>query len=460
MKVTTIKIFAHGAATRRRLAALLLLALMLTLAHRVGGLGPSFDMTSGKRHAIPVEATMALTQLLETGQGDQELTLEALLTPDHPLNGRVRSLHERYRRHAPGLTLEIQDPRADPEALRTGRAREAEVRLRQGERSARLNTLDDAGMLGALLSLSRPADPFVLVTVGAGNRRSTRGANHDLSETARALEARGLTVLEFDPGRGGPLPANIGLLIVASPRLPPDAAAMAALRGYIDAGGQLMVLQDPSDADWIDALELPVKAAVGTVVDPASQFRNIDDPAFVVVDQPPPHPALAGFDLPVLFVHATALVARPEGGSPTDWETMPLFETNAQAWCERQPIAGQVSFDPDQDLPGPLRLGVALERPAPGDPGRRQRMILIGDGDWLSNAYLGNGGNLALAERLVEWLLTPAFVAPPVDVDANFPHLALRAQHPAAYLLAAVFLFVLPLGLLLAAVRIWQGRHA
>ena len=57
-------------------------------------------------------------------------------------------------------------------------------------------------------------------------------------------------------------------------------------------------------------------------------------------------------------------------------------------------------------MPGPLPIALALNRPAPQGPGD-QRVLVLGDGDFLSNAHLDNAANRALALRLVQWLTAP-----------------------------------------------------
>ena len=52
-----------------------------------------------------------------------------------------------------------------------------------------------------------------------------------------------------------------------------------------------------------------------------------------------------------------------------------------------------------------LDFGFALNRLSPSPARSEQRAAIIGDGDFLSNTYVGNGGNRALGERLVDWLL-------------------------------------------------------
>ena len=77
-------------------------------------------------------------------------------------------------------------------------------------------------------------------------------------------------------------------------------------------------------------------------------------------------------------------------------------------------LKGEIQFDANTDeRAGPLDIGVALTAAAPseeaaadasGTPPHEQRVIVTGDGDFLSNTYLGNAGNLDLGLNMVHWL--------------------------------------------------------
>jgi hypothetical protein len=76
-----------------------------------------------------------------------------------------------------------------------------------------------------------------------------------------------------------------------------------------------------------------------------------------------------------------------------------------------------------------------------------QRIVIIGDGDFLSNTYLGNGANLELGLNMVHWLtLDDAPILIPPRIAAPDP--ALNLSEGALALIAAVFLIGLPLALL------------
>jgi ABC-type uncharacterized transport system involved in gliding motility auxiliary subunit len=102
----------------------------------------------------------------------------------------------------------------------------------------------------------------------------------------------------------------------------------------------------------------------------------------------------------------SALAQSTQGG----WAVKPFLRSGAQSWTEFQPIdngkPSDIRFDADAgELKGPLDFGFALSRLSPSPDKSEQRAVVIGDGDFLSNTFLGNGGNRALGERVFDWLL-------------------------------------------------------
>jgi ABC-type uncharacterized transport system involved in gliding motility auxiliary subunit len=88
---------------------------------------------------------------------------------------------------------------------------------------------------------------------------------------------------------------------------------------------------------------------------------------------------------------------------------------------------------------------------------KQQRAMVIGDGDFLSNTYLGNSGNLELGIRLINWLSRDdAFITIPAKIATDTQ---LEMSGTTLGIIGLGFLFVLPLLLLGTGIMIgWRRR--
>ncbi len=100
-----------------------------------------------------------------------------------------------------------------------------------------------------------------------------------------------------------------------------------------------------------------------------------------------------------------------------------------------------------------------MTRLSPSPDKKEQRVVLIGDGDFLSNTFLGNGGNRALGERIFDWLLgDDALVNLP---PRGAPDRVLRISQAQLSGVTLGFLVVLPLLLLgIGGWISWRRRRA
>jgi gliding motility-associatede transport system auxiliary component len=173
-----------------------------------------------------------------------------------------------------------------------------------------------------------------------------------------------------------------------------------------------------------------------------------------------------GFNTATLFAGATAIDTDATGG----WQSETFLKTLPRSWLAAGKLQGEIRFDPKHgDKPGPLDIGVSLTRevkPASNDDKKtgdaaqksiEQRVMVTGDGDFLSNAYLNNGGNLMLGLNILNWL----------SHDDNFininpesaPDRTLTLSHTDQVVISLGFLFALPLLLIACGLLIWGRRR-
>lgn len=370
--------------------------LLAGLSLRHGG---HWDWTASQRNSLSAESRALLARL----EGPLILTTHA--PAQSRLGRRLARLLEPYRRARPDwVTLRFVDPELHPDQARAaGVELTGELVLDYQGRVERLRTLGESQIANALQRLLGRPDRWIGALSGHGERSLAGLANHDLGRFGRELEARGHRFQTLEPEALLALPDNLGLLLIAGPQVAPLPGEVARLRAYLQAGGALLWLLDPDGLGGLEDLagDLGLEVLPGVILDTRGGELGIQDPSVALVTQYPEHPITRDLGLVSLFPRAAALAARPAG----DWRVQPLLVTQARAWNETGPLQGVLEPNPEAgERAGPLTLGLALTRPRAAGA-REQRVLVVGDGDFLANAFLGNGGNLELGLRLVRWLL-------------------------------------------------------
>ena len=401
------------------------------------------DWTRNERHSLHNASKLALSAVT------LPLTATVYLPDRHPNRELAKNLVLRYQRANAALSLHFVDPAAVPELMRNEEIREGEMMLSAGDRRERVRQYTEAAFTNALMRLARKDTQWLAFVTGHGERSPSRGANFDLSDFAAALAQRGVKAREVNLADTPTIPDNAAALVIASPQVDFLPGEITVIQGYLARGGALLWLLEPEVPGSLQTLaaSLGITLNGDTVIDPGAQAMGIDDPAMALVSHYETHPALGRFNATALLPHATPLVVKALPG----WQLAPLFVSNPGAWGERSSLKAAVSFDPAEDLRGPLTLGLALRHQA-------QRIVLVGDGDFLSNSYLGNGGNRELGTRLVEWLAANETL---VEIDAvSAPDSRLDLSPWQIGVMGGAFLIALPGACLLNGLWLWWRRRA
>ncbi len=419
------------------------------------------DWTTGGRNSLS-ETSRALLAAIPG-----PVTVTAYASDNELLRRRIGELVARYRRHKPDITLGFVDPVADPERARTeGIAVDGTLVIQHGKRSERIEEHGEQAFSNALQRVAREQSRWVVFVEGHGERNPHGEANHDLGDFGQELVRKGITVERLNLAASADIPGNTSVLVIASPQADLLPGEVKLIQDYVSNGGNLLWLAEPSGIHGLDPLatQLGVRFLPGVVVDADTQLLGIDDPAFALVTQYPEHDLTRHFTQLTLFPQAAALGF----GAPEGWQATALLTTLDRAWNETSKLEGEIKPDTDGERRGPLDIAVgltrALEPPAPdpatpqaGSAPREQRVVVLGDGDFLSNTYLGNGGNLQLGLALVNWLAhdDTLISIPPKTA----PDLTLALDNVAIISIGLGFLVALPLALLGTGFLIWRSRR-
>jgi ABC-type uncharacterized transport system involved in gliding motility auxiliary subunit len=446
---------------RERLGNALHALLVIAVATLIAFLSTRFGFEQDWSHARGASLGDASIVLLKTLDAPVEVTSYA--RKQGGLRAVIADFVDRYRRAKPDLVLRFVDPDADPNAMREADVKvDGELDIRYKGRSERLKVLSETEFSNALLRLSRARERIVAFLEGEGERQPLGKANADLGQFVATLAERGLRAVPLPLANTGKVPENADLVVVANPQVKLADAVAAELVDYVARGGNLLWLTEPEENVGLDDLAgaLGLHALPGTVVDGNGQAFGLGDPSFVAMDHYPPHAITRDFALATLFPRAAALAHLADAR----WDIKSILRSSAKSWNETGhiPKAGEVSDTIRQDadageIPGPLDLAFALSRVSPRPDKREQRVVVIGDGDFVSNSYLGNGGNREFGQRVFDWLLGDD--AQITVADKSAPDRELKLSQGALTMLALAFLVALPSLLAVSGGLIWWRRR-
>jgi ABC-type uncharacterized transport system involved in gliding motility auxiliary subunit len=376
----------------------------------------------------------------------------------------------RYQRYKKDVTLTFVDPSAQPQKVRDMNVSAAgEVVVDYQGRHENLHATTEPVITTALQRLAYSGEQWVVFLEGHGERSISDTQNQaSFSKFADVLRGKGLKLQALNLARTPRIPDNTSVLVIASPssRLLPGEVQM--VEDYVAKGGNLLWLADPDYPTGADALakDLGITWQNGYAIFPEYKVLGTGNPGFYAATDYPPNPVTQGLDQVTLFPLVRSLVADPKSG----WDALPLLKTSELSWLATGDLSSGVVTKTDKDIPGPLNIGMTLTREhkdspekdaAPAAPGasksHTQRVALIGDADFIANAYLDQLGNQQLGLNLIQWLASR-------DAQLNIdipkaPDTALSMPGWAVAVVAIGFVALLPLLLIGYGVGRWIVRR-
>ncbi len=448
------------------LIVLVIVCLLGTLAWLSTLYKIEIDLTGNNGNSLSLSSQKLLESLPD------KITLTAYIKKEPALRSQISQLIDRYKRHKADLSLSFIDPDSQPEKSRELNidAAGAIIVEYQG-RTEKLNFISESSLTNALLQLANADERWVTFLTGHGERTPDGIANFDLGQFGKELDRRKIKAQAINLATMPDIPHNSALLVLTAPAVPLLAGEIDLIKRYIQQGGNLLLLTDPGN-HHLDALLqiLGLRQLPGTLVDSKSKLYGINDPSFVLASDYITHPITQGFQTITVYPVTAALKISEE----TDFKPVALLSSAAQSWTETGSIAGKIRFDADGDeKQGPLAFTYALTRPSNGAidkallsaaeglgaesvQAQEQRIVVVGDGDFLSNSYIGNIGNLDMGLRMVNWLIhDDRFIDIPAKIATDK---SLQLSQTSVAVIGFGFLVVIPLLLMGAGFYIWRKR--
>jgi ABC-type uncharacterized transport system involved in gliding motility auxiliary subunit len=464
VKVTLMKRFLHYSLQLKNIAFSLLLLAGAIALYLLANLYPlHWDATRNASNSLTSSSIDILKQL----PGKLNITMYAN-SKDAELGDIelfVRDFIGLYQRYKTDITLTFVDPVKDAEAMRKAQIRaNREMIVEYAGRTEHLTLLNEQSLTSALLRLAHTKNQKLMYVDGHGERKLDGPANHDLGDFGKKLRQNGFQIASLNLALAQDVPGNGSVLVITQPQIRLLPGEVDKILRYVDNGGNLLWLLDAEPLHGLERLaaKLGILLTPGIVTDPDAQKMNAPD-YWTLGASYPPHPITANFNLITAFPYARALGREDSSGQADNedsdtgkkWQRSTLVEAASNGWVSRASIPRKSRFDKNRDIPGPFSLAIALERSIEA---HQQRIVVVGSGAFLANAYVGNGGNLDLGINMVNWLTHEEHLIT-AQPRATLDNTITLSKNQLS-VISIGFVIVLPLLLAVTGAALWWRRRS
>lgn len=427
----------------------LLLLLFVLLGYLALETRRQWDVSQNGRNTL----SQASIDILRKMDGTIHIT--AYATEKHAQYGDVRDIIHNfvqlYQRIKPDISLTFIDPVEQPHLAKdAGIKVNGEMVVHYQQRQAHLTTINEQAFTQLLMRLARSEERLIMALSGHGERSLDGNANYDLGEFGRQLTINGFVSQPLNLVLVQNIPVNTDVLFIASPQVDLMPGEVDKLLHYVDRGGNLLWLVDQESLRGLLPLteKLRLVLTPGVVVDP--QAEQLKAPVtFALGAIYGQHEITQHFNYITVFPFARQIAFSEND----EWRTVPLVDVAPNGWVESGSLDEAITFDQNEDVSGPVTIAVALTRQVDH---REQRIIVVGNGHFLANSYLGNGNNLDFGINMVNWLTGDedlVSIQPRATVDNQ-----LMFSETALGSIVIIFLFILPSVFLISGAAIWWRR--
>jgi ABC-type uncharacterized transport system involved in gliding motility auxiliary subunit len=285
--------------------------------------------------------------------------------------------------------------------------------LNQGRKEKiekRSEEVQEQDLTNAIIKAGRSESKKIYFIEGHDEKDPSSTERTGYSAAKKALEEQGYQVETVNLASEGKVPSDAKVLIEAGPQKEPFPQEFQFVNTFLNSGkGSLLVLVDPTPAPSLQSFfkEWGVQVDNDLVLD-VSGFGQLlgANESIPLVRRYESHKITDRFRAMTFFPLTRSI--QPDKALPSGITVEPLFKSDAKSWGETNLKNRQASFDPGEDLKGPLPLAVAVTKeikPA-SDTGSavKARMVVVGTSNFPINSYFENQGNGNLFLNMVSWL--------------------------------------------------------
>ncbi len=330
---------------------------------------------------------------------------------------RLRDLLEEYDVRSEKFHYEFIDPDKKPERAKAYDIKQYRtVVIVSGENEEQILDVNEEKLTNAILKVSREERKKIYFLEGHGERDIENIDREGYNTAKIALEEESYDIAKILLAREERIPADCAALIIASPKVDLLTNEVEMIEGYLQSGGSVLFMLDPSPGIGMESFLSKWGIEVGNdvVVDVSGMGRLFGaGPTIPLVSDYLSHSITEDFNVMTFFPLARSVTpGKQEDGASAQI----LLRTTARSWAERNYQEEPFKPNEDVDLMGPVSLAVAVtkeieteadslaDEEVPEGEKVAARIVVFGDADFACNSYFTGQGNSDLFLNVVNWL--------------------------------------------------------
>ncbi len=367
----------------------------------------TWDLTEGQQHTLAPQTIQALNTL------PNHVSAIAFFSTQSSTDSARQLLTEFQTASKGKFDFRFVDPNADPLSARQyGVTGDGTIVLTMGKQSENAASADETSITEALIRLINPEARTVYFLTGHGEPDINSTDTSGLSRARETLTSKNYTVKTLNLAATNKIPDDAKTIVIAGPQNPLLDSEVALLKAYVDKGGSLLILEDPTPF-----------TKFGTNPDPLASYLQSDWGITldndVVIDLTSNNALMAvsasySTSAPITQ-HMTTVAIMPQARSvsvsktlPNGVTAVPLIMTAKNSWGMTDLAALQTAlqsqsnqlppFDAATDMAGPVNLAVSASNASTGG-----RIVVFGNSIFATDKGFDAYANGDLFMNSIDW---------------------------------------------------------
>ncbi len=417
-------------------------------------LGAPWDLTEDKSNTLAPETLQTLDAL--PGKVTATAFYSASLDPSS-----ADELLLKFKTNSKGkFDYKFVDPDRDPLSAReAGITGDGKILLTMGETKEIAAFASESELTKTMIRLISQDARAVYFLEGHGEPALESGGPLSFSIAKSTLESKNYTVNTLNLLATNSIPEDALAIIIAGPLKPLASSEVILLQKYVEAGGALVVMEDPivvtEFGSSFDPLAKYLTSDWGITLnkDIVIDLVNTQNPFQAVSSQIAQHPITQNLTQNYIVIlpqaRSLSIAAEPK----ENVIQTPLIMTTDQSWGETELVADETPAFDEKDNPGPLNLAVVGENSA-----TKGRVVVFGNSLFATDEAFDAYGNGNMFINSVDWAAE----------QEDLINLTVREQTPRSlkpiqnwkFIVMIIFsIFVLPGLVVFAGVSSWLARR-